>query len=53
MFRIAVGIFLIAHGLVHWVLIAPHPNVPDAGIGSFLTNSWLVENLGINESIAR
>jgi len=31
MLRIVIGIFLIAHGLVHWVLIAPHPNIPSAG----------------------
>ena len=53
MLRIAVGIFLMAHGLVHWVLIAPHTNVPNASIGSFLTNSWLVGNLGISEAVAR
>jgi hypothetical protein len=51
--RIIIGIFLIAHGLIHWVLIAPHPTVPDARTGSFLTNSWLVGNLGLNEAVAR
>ena len=53
MLRIVIGIFLIAHGLVHWVLIAPPPNIPDTGIGGFLTNSWLVGNLGLNEAVAR
>lgn len=53
MLRVVIGVFLIAHGLVHWVLMAPHPDVPNAGPGSFLTHSWLVTNLGLGEAVAR
>ena len=53
MLRIAIGAFLIAHGLVHWVLIAPHPSSPGGGPGGFLARSWLVGNLGLGEDVAR
>ena len=52
MLKIVLGIFLIAHGLVHTILsIAPNPADPDAKPGAFFTaseRSWLLHPLGLN-----
>ena len=52
MLKIALGIFVIAHGLVHTILaIAPNPADPDAKPGAFFTaseRSWLLYPLGLN-----
>jgi hypothetical protein len=54
MLKIALGIFIIAHGLVHTILaIAPNPADPDAKPGAFFTaseRSWLLPQLGLNAS---
>ena len=53
--RIAVGIFIIAHGLVHSILaVAPNPADPDAKIGLFFTSidrSWILPKLELNSGI--
>ena len=52
MLKISLGIFVIAHGLVHAILaIAPNPADPDAKPGAFFTaseRSWLLHPLGLN-----
>ena len=57
MLKIALGILLIAHGVVHAVLaIAPNPSDPDATPGAFFTaaeRSWLLPQLGVNASAVR
>jgi hypothetical protein len=53
--RIALGIFIIAHGLVHSILaIAPNPADPDAKVGLFFTSvnrSWMLPRLGLNPGV--
>jgi len=50
--RIALGIFIFGHGLVHSILaIAPNPDDPDAKIGLFFTSSdrsWILPRLGLS-----
>ena len=57
MIKIALAIFLIAHGLVHAILAAaPNPSDPDAKPGAFFTaleRSWLLPRLGLNASTAQ
>ena len=57
MLKIALGIFLIAHGLVHSILaIAPNPSDPDAKPGAFFTaaaRSWLLPQLGLDDTTIR
>ena len=54
MLKIALAIFIIAHGLVHAILaIAPNPADPNAKPGAFFTaaeRSWLLPQLGLNAS---
>jgi hypothetical protein len=54
MLKIALAIFLIAHGLVHAGLaIAPNPNDPTAKPGAFFTamdRSWLLPQVGLKAS---
>ena len=57
MLKIALGIFLIAHGLVHSGLaFAPNPDDPDETPGAFFTSldrSWLLPQLGSNAATVR
>ena len=57
MLKIILGIFLMAHGLVHSILaIAPNPGDPDARPGAFFTaveRSWLLPQLGMGPSAIR
>jgi hypothetical protein len=57
MFRILIGIFLIAHGLVHSGLVAaPIPNDPNSKPGAFLADasrSWLLSSIGLSTSAIR
>jgi len=57
MIRIFIGIFLIAHGLVHIGLAAaPIPNDPNSKPGAFFTDttrSWLLSKIGLNASAIR
>jgi hypothetical protein len=52
MLKIVLGIFVVAHGLVHAILaIAPNPADSDAKPGAFFTaseRSWLLPPLGLN-----
>ncbi len=54
MLKIALAIFIIAHGLVHAILaIAPNPADPSAKPGAFFTTaerSWLLPQFGLNAS---
>ena len=52
MWQIVIGVFLIAHGLVHWVYAAPQPNAPGAEPWSFLTQRWLVTKAGFDQAMA-
>jgi hypothetical protein len=55
--KIIIGLFLIAHGLVHAGLAAaPIPGDPDSNPGAFFTSpqrSWLLSKLGINPSMVQ
>ena len=57
MLKIALALFLIAHGLVHSILaIAPNPSDPDAKPGTFFTaveRSWLLPQLGLDTTTIR
>jgi len=57
MIRVLIGIFLIAHGLVHSGLAAaPIPNDPNSKPGAFFTDptrSWLLSGIGLNASAIR
>jgi len=46
------GLLMIAHGLVHWVLLAPNPDVEGSGFAGFIKKSWLVTRTGMDESTA-
>lgn len=50
--RIALGIIIFGHGLVHSILaIAPNPDDPDAKVGLFFTSSdrsWIFPKMGLN-----
>ena len=52
MWKTALGIFIIAHGLVHTVLaVAPNPADANAKPGAFFTaseRSWLLPSFGLN-----
>jgi hypothetical protein len=52
MLKIALGVFIIAHGLVHAILaIAPNPADPNAKPGAFFTaaeRSWLLPQFSLN-----
>ena len=50
--QILVGIFLILHGLVHWVYAAPQKDEPGAKAFNALTGRWLVKKAGLNQAIA-
>jgi len=54
MLKIALAIFIIAHGLVHAILaIAPNPADPNAKPGAFFTateRNWLLPQFGLNAS---
>jgi hypothetical protein len=52
MWQIVIGIFLIVHGLIHWVYAAPQPNMPGAESWSFLTQRWLVIRAGLDQATA-
>jgi len=52
MWRVLIGVFLIIHGLIHWIYAAPQPNVAGAEIWSFLTQRWLVTRAGLDQAIA-
>ena len=52
MWQIIIGIFLIAHGLVHWIYAAPQPNVPNAEPWSFMTERWIVTKIEIDQDVA-
>ena len=55
--RILIGLFFIAHGLVHSGLaVAPIPNDPVSKPFAFFTaptRSWLLSNMGMSESVIR
>ena len=57
MLRTLIGIFLIAHGLVHSGLAAaPIPNDPASKPGAFFTaaaRSWLLTGMRLNASVIR
>jgi len=57
MLKIGLGIFLIAHGLVHSILaVAPNPGDADAKPGAFFTaveRSWLLPQLGLDATAIR
>jgi hypothetical protein len=46
------AIFLILHGLVHWVYAAPEPGVSGAPPWSFLTQRWLVTKASLDQTAA-
>ncbi|OGO06093.1 MAG: hypothetical protein A2Z76_02270 [Chloroflexi bacterium RBG_13_56_8b] len=50
--QILIGIFLILHGMVHWVYAAPQDKAADAKAFSVLTGRWLVKKGGLDQSIA-
>jgi hypothetical protein len=51
--QILIGIFLILHGMVHWVYAAPQEKEPDANKPfGVLTGRWLVKKAGLNQSVA-
>jgi len=54
MLKIALGLFIIAHGLVHAILaVAPNPSDTNAKPGTFFTTvdrSWLLPQLGLSAS---
>jgi len=54
MLKIVLGVFIIAHGLVHAILAAaPNPSDPNAKPGAFFTTpdrSWLLPQLGLSAS---
>ena len=52
MSNLFLGAFLIVHGLVHWIYIAPEPNDPNAEIWSFLTGRWIVTGAGMSQKLA-
>ncbi len=53
--RLLIGGFLIAHGLVHSVLVVvPRPDDPSARPATFLTDrAWLLTSLGLGEAVVR
>ncbi len=57
MLKIALAIFLIAHGLVYAILaVAPNPADPNAKPGVFFTTverSWLLSQLNLNDSTVK
>ena len=49
-----VALFLILHGLVHGILaMVPNPDAPEAGFASFFSRSWLLNGLGLSESVTK
>lgn len=50
--RIMIGIFLILHGIVHWVLATPQEKGPEGKPFSALTSRWLVKQAGVDPSLA-
>jgi hypothetical protein len=50
--QILIGIFLILHGLVHWVYAAPQDKAADAKPFNVLTGRWLVKKAGLKSSLA-
>jgi hypothetical protein len=57
MLKIALGIFLMAHGAVHAILaVAPNPGEEEARPGAFFTavdRSWLLPQLGLDAGVIR
>ena len=51
MWQIVIGVFLIAHGLVHLVYASPQPDVPGAKPWSFLTQRWLATRAGLDQAM--
>ena len=49
--QILIGIFLILHGMVHWVYAAPQDKAAEAKPFSVLTGRWLVKKAGLNQSV--
>ena len=47
-----IGIFLIMHGLVHWVYAAPQDKTAEAKPFNVLTERWLVKKAGLKPSVA-
>ena len=47
-----IGIFLIMHGLVHWVYAAPQDKTAEAKPFNVLTERWLVKKAGLNAMTA-
>ena len=47
-----IGIFLIMHGLVHWVYAAPQDKTAEAKPFNVLTERWLVKKAGLSQSAA-
>lgn len=53
--RIAIGLFLVAHGLIHLSYLSPAPS-PAAGGPAWpfdMARSWLVTNLGMDPGLIR
>jgi len=52
MWSFILGAFLIIHGFIHWIYIAPDPNTPGAPLWSFLTQRWFVTKAGLDNTTA-
>ena len=52
MWNAVLGVFLIIHGFIHWIYIAPNPNTPGAPLWSFLTQRWFVVKAGFDNTTA-
>ncbi len=50
--QILIGIFLILHGLVHWVYAAPQEKTAEPKAFNALTGRWLVKKAGLKSSVA-
>jgi len=50
--QILIGIFLILHGMVHWVYAAPQEKEPGAKPWTVLTGRWLAKKAGLDQSTA-
>jgi hypothetical protein len=51
-YKILFGIFLILHGMTHWVYAAPEKNVAGTKPFNVLTGRWLVEKAGLAPSVS-
>jgi hypothetical protein len=50
--QILIGIFLILHGLVHWVYAAPQEKGAEPKAFNALTGRWLVKKAGLKAPLA-